>query len=116
MKWYAWGAKLDPDEKSNQATLTVHTKHPKIFETYFIDNLKKYVEHIAILRRQKSAPKEITALMTLQTLLIDIDFAENFNASRMKDEIQSNHWSHTSVTLFICVLNYLSKGRALGTT
>ena len=102
MKW----AKCD-DDKSKQATLTIHNKHPKVFESYFIDNLKSYITHVGILRRQKSAPRRLKHLCGLNSLLIDIDFAENFNASRMKDEIQSNHWSNTTVTLFICVLNYL---------
>lgn len=41
-------------------------------------------------------------------LIVDIDFSQNFIYTDRKSAIQSDHWTSTSVTIFVAVVRYIS--------
>ena len=45
--------------------------------------------------------------MVPHILIVDIDFSQNFIYTDRKSAIQSDHWTSTSVTIFVAVVRYL---------
>jgi hypothetical protein len=101
--------KEDKHETKQQMSILYQYKvHPSDFLHYFSTSLMDYIYHIAKLRRQKHAHRDQDQNFLPSMLLLDIDFSQNFVYTDRITSIQSDHWSSSSVTLFVAVLRYLS--------
>jgi hypothetical protein len=101
--------KEDKHETKQQMSILYQYKvHPSDFLHYFSTSLMDYIYHIAKLRRQKHAHRDQDQNFLPSMLLLDIDFSQNFVYTARITSIQSDHWSSSSVTLFVAVLRYLS--------
>ena len=68
----------------------------------------QYAKHRLALAKQKAAHLKCDRNYRPGTLLSDVDFAENYEIVHAL-EIQSAHWSHKQLTLFISINSYLVK-------
>jgi hypothetical protein len=66
-----------------------------------------YAKHLSRLIRQKHAQREQERNLLPLILIVDIDFSQNFIYTDRKSAIQSDHWTSTSVTIFVAVIRYL---------
>jgi hypothetical protein len=106
---YTSYVKEDKHETKQQMSILYQYKvHPSDFLHYFSTSLMDYIYHIAKLRRQKHAHRDQDQNFLPSMLLLDIDFSQNFVYTDRITSIQSDHWSSSSVTLFVAVLRYLS--------
>mmetsp|Transcript_8519 Transcript_8519/g.26221 ORF Transcript_8519/g.26221 Transcript_8519/m.26221 type:complete len:1010 (+) Transcript_8519:198-3227(+) len=76
------------------------------FLDHFSGTLVKYKKHRTTLDRPKEAHLLLDQNYRPGTLVGDIDFAENYDIRHLR-EIQSQHWSHNQMTLFISIFKYL---------
>lgn len=84
-----------------------HTVHPSLFVDYFNRISVDYAKHLSKLIRQKHAQREQERNLMPHILIVDIDFSQNFIYTDRKSAIQSDHWTSTSVTIFVAVVRYL---------
>lgn len=70
--------------------------------------LTAYAKHRLTLSQQKAAHLKCDRNYRPGMLISDIDFAENYDIIHAL-EIQSAHWSHKQLTLFISISSYLIK-------
>jgi hypothetical protein len=94
-------------DTSQMSLLYQHHVHPTVFVEYFNKISVDYAKHLSKLIRQKHCQKEQERNLLPHMLIVDIDFSQNFVYTDRKSAIQSDHWTSTSVTLFICVVRYL---------
>lgn len=74
---------------------------------YFNQISVEYAKHLSKLIRQKNARREQERNMLPHILIVDIEFFQNFIYTDRKSAIQSDHWTSTSVTIFVAVVRYL---------
>jgi hypothetical protein len=106
---YSNKKKVDGEEEVKKMSLLIqHRVHPKTFLEYFMNQFKMIARHRATLARAKFAHQENDRNMLPTDLAIDVDFSENFGYSKKKKvQIQGEHWSGATLTLFICVIMFL---------
>jgi hypothetical protein len=95
-------------DTSQMSLLYQHHVHPTVFVEYFNKISVEYGKHLPKLIRQKNCQKQQERNLLPEILIVDIDFRRNFKYTDRKRTIQSDHWTSTSVTSFICVVRYLS--------
>ena len=102
----------DPDATEKVRTRTVlQTCHKP--PSHFLDvlqlSVEDYMEHFAIAVHQDKYEKAMKELILdakmEECICVDMDFAENYEIVH-KIEIQSEHWSHTQVTLYIVITHH----------
>ena len=76
------------------------------FLDHFEFTFVKYAQHHETLEKQKREHLQLDRTYRPGTLVGDIDFAENYDIIHGR-EIQSQHWSHKQLTLFISIVSYL---------
>ena len=94
-------------DTSSMSLLYQHNVHPSLFVDYFNPIAVEYAKHLSKLIRQKNAQREQERNMVPHILIVDIDFSQNFIYTDRKSAIQSDHWTSTSVTIFVAVVRYL---------
>ena len=94
-------------DTSSMSLLYQHNVHPSLFVDYFNRIAVEYVKHLSKLIRQNNAQREQERNMVPHILIVDIDFSQNFIYTDRKSAIQSDHWTSTSVTIFVAVVRYL---------
>ena len=93
-------------DTSSMSFLCQHNVHPSLFMDYFNRIAVEYAKHLSKLIRQKNAQREQERNIVPHILIVDKDFSQNFFFLR-KSAIQSDHWTSTSVTIFVSVVRYL---------
>ena len=86
----------------------------KDFLVHFLAQMREYAAHMRISTSQDKSTKDLKDMILsfpddIVPLIVDWDFSENFDVQH-KDEMQSEHWHHTQVTLFIAILHYRVRG------
>jgi hypothetical protein len=94
-------------DTSSMSLLYQHTGQPSLFVDYFNRISVDYAKHLSKLIRQKHAQREQERNLLPHILIVDIDFSQNFIYTDRKSAIQSDHWTSTSVTIFVAVIRYL---------
>ena len=94
-------------DTSSMSLLYQHNVHPSQFVDYFNRISVEYAKHLSKLIRQKNAQREQERNMIPHILIVDIDFSQNFVYTDRKSAIQSDHWTSTSVTIFVAVVRYI---------
>lgn len=98
----------EEDEVLQMSLLVKHRLHPSKFIDYFSKLSLEYCKHMAKLYREKHAHKEQERNFLVTDILVDIDFSQNFVYTDRKSAVQSDHWKSSSVTIFVCVVRFLS--------
>jgi len=98
----------DYEKKKKRKELFVDQRSGNIiaFLDEFEKEIEKHVVHRSILARQKASADEFEHERRPGVLSIDIDFAENYTIETAR-QVQSEYWSNTQCTLFICVATWL---------
>ena len=104
IKYKTWGS---AETGAGSGELVVVEATLQQFAEYVEERLIEYAHHIATLRRQKNAARQLE--INLQPNMIDgtMDFSENMTLNVARNETQSAHWRTDGATLFICVLRHL---------
>lgn len=100
-----------PEEITYDKWMTVDSKLSKFkvsvtFEIAFaelISILPQFIHHVHTKRIQSMAYEEDKKHSSSSSIVIQTDFAENFNCIN-QDEIQSAYWGHRQVSLFTCCI------------
>ena len=95
-------------DTSHMSLLYQHHVHPTAFVNYFNKIAVEYTKHLSKLIRQKNCQKQQERNILPHILIVDIDFSQNFIYTDRKSAIQSDHWTSTSVTIFVAVVRYMS--------
>lgn len=103
-------------EKKTRTSLQKHEKSPSYFLTLLQRCIEDFQEHFVIAVHQDNYQRTLKELM-LDTKLeecicMDMDFAENYEIVH-KIEIQSEHWSHQQVTLYVVITHHRDKERLI---
>ena len=106
-------------QKQTRTVLQTAKKPPSLFVELLQSSVEAYMEHFAIAVHQDKYEKLRKEILLdskeEECICVDMDFAENYEIVH-RIEIQSEHWSHSQVTLFIVITHHLEKDNPEGSS
>ena len=111
------------EKKTSRPELRTQTSRPSEFLPHFISQLTEYQKHKYIAVHQTFMEQQLKAMILKvdddkdeakaavreECICVDMDFAENYEVWH-KIELQSEHWVHNQVTLFIVITHFREAG------
>ena len=85
----------------------IKKKPYEIIEEMKFKLIPEYTQHAAIKARSRYISIEYQRNMMPHTILLNIDFSENFTYNQHARQTQSAHWHTSQCTLFVCLIQYL---------
>ena len=106
VSWSAHTTEFDPAAGKKRLDMRPQNATLASFMDTFEDCLVRYAKHRCTWATQKAAAAYLKQNYYPGTLITDMGFAENHEILYAR-ELQSNYWSHKSMTLFISTSSYL---------
>jgi hypothetical protein len=98
-------------QASDKVVLSQTSAPPSEFLMLFEAELRKYAEHkfIAVSQTARRALLAENLTRSMNALLLEMDFSENYEIIH-RVEMQSEHWGHQQVTIFMVISHWLEEG------
>ena len=94
-----WQSILCPEDGKKRTKVCASQVSSSSFKDKVLKNISIFRSHAERVKIQFLALKDLKSCLSPQTLIIQMDFAENFNCSAGDRNVQSSYWNPLSVTL-----------------
>ena len=94
-----WQSILCPEDGKKRTKVCASQVPSATFKEKVLQNIATFRSHAERVKVQFLALKDLKSSLSPHTLIIQMDFAENFNCSAGDRNVQSSYWNPLSVTL-----------------